>query len=82
MADKKMMVPVRLWAAEGGEHLHEIEYEMPEDGSQPQAIEHGGKLYVWNQRNSQYRQVEAVKSAGKADADAIAPAQAAAKDAK
>lgn len=82
MADKKNTVPVRLWAAEGGEHVAEVEYELPEDGVQPQAIEHGGKLYVWNQRNSQYRQVDAVKSSGKADAADLAPAQAAAKDNK
>lgn len=76
MADKKNMGVVRLWAPEGGEHVAEVEYEVPDDGSQPQVIEHGGKTYVWNQRNSQYRQTESVKSAGKADPEAFTPAQA------
>lgn len=76
MADKNMGV-TRLWPADGGEHMAEVQYEVPEDGSQPTVIEHNGKTFVWNQRNSQYREAVPVKSSGKAPADALAPAQAA-----
>lgn len=77
MADKARVVPTRLWDNDGNV-LHEIEYEMPDDGSVPTAIEHGGKMYVRDQRREgRYVEVVAVKSSGKADPADLAPAQAA-----
>lgn len=61
MADETKVVPVRLFGPEGGDQLADAEYEDTGAG-QPLVIEHGGQTYVWNQRNSQYRQVDPVKA--------------------
>jgi hypothetical protein len=75
MADKKNMTSVYLHDAEGG-HVGDAAYETPEDGVRPELINHDGKDFMWNQRNSQYRAVKAVKSSGKGDQAQLAPVQA------
>jgi hypothetical protein len=76
MAEKKQMTSVYLHDAQGA-HVGDAQFETPEDGARPDLLHHDGKYYVWNQRNAQYRAVEAVKSGGKADQAQLAPAQAA-----
>lgn len=63
---EKQMVPVRLWD-EASNVVAEVEYDaedVPEGALRPDVLEHGGKTYVWNQRNGQYRIASPVKVGG------------------
>lgn len=75
MADPK--TGVRLWGPEGGV-FDEAEISA-DDGPQPDVIQHDGKIYVFNQRNQQYREATTArastsKAADKADAEDAAKA--------
>lgn len=61
---------VRLWGPEGGTF---DEVEIPAGDAQPDVVQHDGKIYVWNQRNGQYREATVAKaSAAKGGADLAA----------
>lgn len=57
--DQPEGTPVRLYSSEGA-HLHNATIPVQGGGDPPQALRVRGRVFVWNIRNGQYREVDPV----------------------